>query len=226
MQFAIVPYSQVKAAGRIDADFFHPTYEWIARCVQSYSEGCDALGNLVNVDNAKYEPKKKQTYKYIELANVNGGEITGCTKDEGQNLPARARRKVSAGDVIVSSIEGSLSSIALVASEYDNALCSTGFHVVKSGWINAATLLVFLRSEIGQQLLKRGCTGTILSAISNDEFQKIELPKIKPEIQTQIQRKVEEAQKLMREAKEKYSQAQAMLLDDLDIQSKQDSGLI
>ena len=133
MQFTIVPYSQVKIACRTDADFFHPKYEIIARCVQSYSEGCGALGNLVNVDNSKYDPKKKQTYKYIDLANVNGGEIIGCTEDEGQNLPTRARRKVSAGDVIVSSIKGSLDSIALVGSEYDDALCSTGFHVAKSG---------------------------------------------------------------------------------------------
>ena len=85
------------------------------------------------------------------------------------------------------------------------------------GGVNAETLLVFLRSEIGQQLLKRGCTGTILTAISHDEFRKIELPKVKTEIQTQIKSKVAEAQKLMREAKEKYSQAQAILLDDLDI---------
>lgn len=134
MQLAIVPYSQVKAAGRIDADFFHPKYERIARCAQSYSEGCDALGNLANVDNSKYEPKKKQTYRYIELANVNGGEITGCTKDEGQNLPARARRKVSAGDVIVSSIEGSLSSIALVGSEYDQCALLYWISRRQVGW--------------------------------------------------------------------------------------------
>ena len=133
MQFNIVQYSLVKKVCRTDSEFFHPKYEIICRCVQSYSEGCDALGNLVNVDNSKYEPKKKQTYKYIEIANVNGGEITGCAKGEGQNLPTRARRKVSAGDVIVSSIEGSLDSIALVGPEYDQALCSTGFHVVKSG---------------------------------------------------------------------------------------------
>ena len=133
MQFSIVPYSRVKKVCRTDADFFHTKYEIIARCVQSYSEGSDALGNLVKMNNSKYAPKKKKTYQYIELANVNSGEITGCTKDEGQNLPTRARRKVSAGDVIVSSIEGSLDSIALVGSEYDNALCSTGFHVVKSG---------------------------------------------------------------------------------------------
>lgn len=83
--------------------------------------------------------------------------------------------------------------------------------------MNAETLLVFLRSEIGQQLLKRGCKGTILTAISKDEFCKIELPKVKTEIQSQIKRKIAEAQKLMREAKEKYSRAEALLLEELEI---------
>ncbi len=133
MQFNVVQYSQVKKVCRTDAEYFQPQYESISRGIQSYSGGCDPLDNLVDVSDAKYQPKKKQTYQYIELANINGGEITGCTEDEGQNLPARARQKVSAGDVIVSSIEGSLDSIALVGDEYDNALCSTGFHVVKSG---------------------------------------------------------------------------------------------
>lgn len=133
MKINIVKYSQVSKASRLDAEYFLPQHESISRGIQSYSGGCDTLDNLVDVNDVKYQPKKKQTYKYIELANVNGGEITGCTEDEGQNLPTRARRKVSAGDVIVSSIEGSLDKIALVVDEYDNALCSTGFHVVKSG---------------------------------------------------------------------------------------------
>ena len=85
------------------------------------------------------------------------------------------------------------------------------------GGKNGEPLLFFLGSEIGQQLLKRGCTGTILAAISNDMFRKIELPKIKTEVQAKIKSKVAEAQKLMRQAKEKYSQAQAILLDELEI---------
>ncbi|WP_424945635.1 hypothetical protein [Candidatus Spongiihabitans sp.] len=126
--------------------------------------------------------------------------------EEGLYLPTRARRKVTTGDVIVSSIEGSLSSIALIESEYNQALCSTGFHVIKSEELkseelNSETLLVLLKSIVGQLQLNKGCSGTILTAISKDEFSKIVLPKIEEEKQTQIQQKITESFTLRKQSK-------------------------
>ena len=167
-------FSDTAQVERIDADYFQPKYEEIVKAVKNYSGGWDTLGNLVNVKNKNHTPKEKQQYKYIELANIAGyGEITDCMIEEGQELPSRARRRVARGDVIVSSIEGSLSSIALIEKEYHQALCSTGFHVINSKMHNSETLLVLLKSIIGQLQLKKGCTGTILTAININEFRKI-----------------------------------------------------
>ena len=91
-------------------------------------------------------------------------------------MPSRARRIVKTGDVIVSSVEVSLSSIALIGVDYNSALCSTGFHVVDSKVFNSETLLLLFRSIIGQLQLQRGCNGSILTAINNDELNKIILP--------------------------------------------------
>ena len=87
-------------------------------------------------------------------------------------------------------IEGSLSSIALIEAEYDHVLCSTGFHVINSAFINSETFLVLLKSIVGQLQLKKGCSGTILSAINKNEFSKIVLPKIAESKQTQIKQKI------------------------------------
>ena len=195
-------YSDTKRAGRMDADYFQPKYEEIIHAIQSYPGGYDTLRNLTNLKDRNYHPKHEQEYKYIELSNIGGnGEITGSMQEEGQNLPTRARRKVSSRDVIVSSVEGSLDSIALIGAEYDNALCSTGFYVVNSKNLNSETLLVLLKSVIGQLQLKKGCSGTILTAISKDEFSKILFPIIARETQIQIRRKVAEAFALRRRSK-------------------------
>lgn len=62
-----------------------------------------------------FRPAHKTEYKYIELANIGGtGDIIDCMIKQGENLPNRARCKVATGDVIVSSIEGSLNSVALI----------------------------------------------------------------------------------------------------------------
>jgi restriction endonuclease S subunit len=155
-----------------------------------------------SLGNAFYDSQTDIEYKYIELSNIAGnGEITGCTTGYGGELPSRARRKVKTGDIIVSSIEGSLSSIALVGEEYNQALCSTGFYVIHSEYFNSDALLVLMKSVVGQMLLKKGCNGTILTAINKDEFLNITLPKLKDKIQIKIQSKVTESFNLRKQSK-------------------------
>lgn len=195
-------YSETEQAERIDAEYYQPKYDEIVKAIKNYSNGWDTLENLVNLKTQNYIPKNKQEYKYIELSNIaNNGEITGCTEEEGQDLPSRARRRIVIGDVIVSSIEGSLASIALVNDNYDQALCSTGFYVINSKTFSPETLLVLLKSKAGQLQLKKGCNGTILTAINKDEFSKIILPKITKSTQTKIQQKVSDSFALRKQSK-------------------------
>ena len=196
-------FSDTKHTERIDADYFQPKHDEIVNAIREYPGGGDTLEILARLKDSNFKPEPETEYKYIELSNIgSSGEIIGCTVEPGQDLPTRARRKVTAGDVIVSSVEGSLNSIALITDEYDNALCSTGFHVIQSDVLNSETLLVLLKSGIGQLQLKKGCSGTILTAINKDEFNKIVVPKIKVEKQTEIQEKVLESFRLRQQAKD------------------------
>ncbi len=199
----VANYSDTQEAERIDAEYFQPKYDEIIDAIKSYSGGWDTLGNIVSVNDKNFKPKDEKKYRYIELSNIGGnGEITNITTEEGQYLPTRARRIVLNGNIIVSSIEGSLSSIALIEKEYDNALCSTGFFVINSEFLNSKILLVLLKSIVGQLQLKKGCKGTILTAISKDELNKIILPKISKETQTKIQQKIEESFRLRKQSKQ------------------------
>ena len=47
-----------------------------------------------------------------------------------------------------------------------------------------------MKSFVGQAQLKRGCSGTILTAINQDELSAIVLPKIPDEIQEKIANKI------------------------------------
>ncbi len=195
-------FSDTESAGRIDADYFQPKYDEIVNAIREYPGGCDTLGNLSDLKDRNFTPDIEIESKYIELANIgSSGEVTGCMVETGEDLPTRARRKVAAGDVIVSSVEGSLESVALITEEYDNALCSTGFHVIQSDAIESEVLLVLLKSIIGQLQLKKGCSGTILTAINKDEFSKIAVPILRSEKQTEIQQKIIEAFNLRKRAK-------------------------
>lgn len=189
-------------AERIDAEYFQPKYEDLAKEIHAYKGGWGTLGNLAELKDKNFNPVEGQQYKYIELANITGnGEISDCMIGEGQDLPTRARREVVTGDIIVSSIEGSLSSIALIEEDYNQALCSTGFHVINSKAFNSETLLVLLKSVVGQLQLRKGCSGTILTAINRGELKQVVLPRVIEAKQTEIQQKVRQSFKLKKQSK-------------------------
>ncbi|MDO8811184.1 MAG: restriction endonuclease subunit S [Gallionella sp.] len=152
--------------------------------------------------DSNFTPDDFTAYKYIELADIdNSGGISGCTEALGNELPSRARRIVDAGDVLISSIEGSLSSCAIVPGIMGTAaLCSTGFYAINSDKINSETLLVLFKSPLLQNLLKQGCSGTILTAINKTEFQNIPVPIIEGGEQTKIAALVKESFSLKAES--------------------------
>lgn len=187
--------------GRFDAEYYLPKYEDYCRLVQSYANGYESLGDACNIKDTNYTPEAGACYKYIELANIGkSGEITGCDLQDGENLPTRARRMVHQGDVIVSSIEGSLESCALVTNDYEGALCSTGFYVLQSSKLNPETLLTLFKSLPMQQLMKKSCSGTILTAISKPELEKLPVPIIRQEVQNEIAQHVQRSFALRKEA--------------------------
>ena len=187
--------------GRLDAEYYQKKYEDYISLIKAYSNGFDILLRVCNLNDKNYNPEDNTEYKYIELADIGkSGEITGCTTALGGELPSRARRKVFTNDVVISSIEGSLGSCALVTEDYNNALCSTGFYVINSDKINSETLLVLFKSEPMQNILKQNCSGTILTAINKNEFQNIPVPIIDISKQEKIAGLVEESFKLKKQS--------------------------
>jgi len=180
--------------GRLDAEYYQPRYAQMVKAIQGYSGGFDKLKNLVTLHTQTVTPVDDTEYQYVELSHIgNYGEITGCLVDVGRNLPTRARYQVATDQVLLPSIEGSLSSIAIVPQVYNHAFCSTGFYPLSSSSINSETLLLFFKSPAGQMQLQRGCNGTILTAINNYELSNIHIPKIQPVVQSQLQKQVQQS---------------------------------
>jgi len=180
--------------GRLDAEYYQKKYDDYINLICSYPNGCDTIQRSCVQKDSNFKPEDNEEYNYIELSDIGkSGEIKGCTTAQGIELPTRARRKVKTGDVIISSIEGSLDSCAVITEEYNNALCSTGFYIINSKKINSETLLVLFKSEPMQNILKKSCSGTILTAINKTEFQDIPVPFIEDAIQQKIKENVSES---------------------------------
>lgn len=192
--YSVEKLSTVLKSERIDAEFFDAKYKKYNENIKNYCNGFDFLKNICNLYDENFIPEKDTEYKYIELSNVSkDGCINGLEYVLGENLPTRARRKVSKGKVIVSSIEGSLNSCVIINDDDENLVCSNGFFVIDSDRINSETLFILFKSDVMQSLLKQQCTGTILTCVNKIDFNKLLIPIIRDEIQEKISLKVNKA---------------------------------
>ena len=199
--------------GRLDAEYYQPKYEAIVQKLDTR----ETVLSLCNLYDKNFNPDEKQSYKYIELADVGqSGDIFDVDMQYGSDLPTRARRIVKSGQIIVSSVEGSLQSCALITDEYDGTLCSTGFFVLDSDYINSETLLVLFKSETIQALMKQRCSGTILTAISKDELLSMPLPMIDRDVQKEIAAKVQESFALRKQSKQLLEYAKQAVEMDIE----------
>lgn len=172
-------FSDFVTSSRLDAEYYQSKYNELINLIKSHQSGYDKLENLFLIKDRNYIPENDWLYKYIELSNIGSdGSITGHTEALGEDLPSRARRIVRSGDLIVSSLEGSLNSCAIIPEKYDGAICSTGFYVLTPKEINVETALVLFKSQLMQALMKRVCSGSIMAGMNTDEFANLIVPKI------------------------------------------------
>jgi len=138
------------------------------------------------------------------LADIDSsiGIIHSVNKVKGGEAPSRARRLLKEGDVIVSSVEGSLEKVALVDREHDTCLASTGFFQFRPLNILPEVLLVLSKTIILQLQLKKLCSGTILTAVPKESLRDTIIPIIPLSIQQEIASLVQQSHEARKKAKE------------------------
>ncbi|SQB99669.1 type I restriction/modification system N-6 DNA methyltransferase [Helicobacter fennelliae] len=222
LNISVRPLSKsLHKSGRLDSEYYQSKYDLMETKIKDYKGGYCKL-QPSEIKDFNFTPKAQEKYRYIELANIgNNGNISEPLEDFGENLPTRARRKVKTGDFIMSSIEGSLTSCALITPEFDNCVVSTGFYVLNSAQLNGETLLVLFKCEFFQEYLKKFPSGTILTAISKDELQNILIPKINPATQEQIALKIQKSFTLRAKSKDLLESAKVKVEQNIQTPANQ-----
>ncbi len=232
--FYIVNLSQIKSVHRTDAEYFQPKYEKLIEKIKKISK---PLLEVVDNIPARFNPQSQQdkNFKYVELEHINTsiGIIDEDMEILGKEAPSRARRILKAGDVIVSSVEGSLEKVALVHREQEGYLASNGFFQFRpkikefeyKGSSNEPpiietfidlrnivevypeVLLVIAKSIVFQMQLKKHAAGTILTAIPKEALNKILIPILPGDKQNDIRYLVQQSHEARKKAKELLEEA-------------------
>ena len=195
--------SEVLKVDRMDAEYWEPKYDEIEKLIKNYKNGYDYLPNLITISKEKIKANKGKTYYYIELADINPNlGVADQTKAiKGEDLPSRARMKIKKGDIIMSSLKGSIDKIALIDFNKANLVASTGFFVFREKKINKETLLILLKI-LANIYLVREAQGTILTAIPYDSLIRVIIPKVDKQIQQKISQLIQQSFKARENAKE------------------------
>jgi restriction endonuclease S subunit len=197
--------------GRFDSDYFRPFYVNLKTQIRNYKNNYEFL--LTNIKSIKpnIDPNKfpNSDFKYIELSDINSslGTIISNKSVTGLLAPSRAKRLVSNGDILASSVVGSIDKSAIVSEKEDGFLASTGFFQFRSSYYSPEYLLLLVRSKLVREQLMQESTGGILSAVPDINLNNIIIPKIPLALQDEITRLVSESHIANRESLRLLDQA-------------------
>lgn len=138
------------------------------------------LGDVadIDVDNLGGATPPGYTFNYISLEDVDLGSLRSCSEQVFFSAPSRARRRLKAGDILVSTVRPNLQSHLLFASAESNWVCSTGFSVVRCKTNDAAPGYVFFHF-FGHRVTKQIetlLTGSNYPAIGGRDVKALEIP--------------------------------------------------
>jgi type I restriction enzyme S subunit len=90
----------------------------------------------ITLKTSQSDPKKNPSveFQYVDVSSVSREwlKIHSSTRYKGAEAPSRARKRMSAGDVLFATVRPSLRRVALVPSELQDQVCSTAFCVIRA----------------------------------------------------------------------------------------------
>ncbi len=115
---------------------------------------------------------------YIEISNVNKGDISEITTIQFDEAPSRARRKVKTDDILLSTVRPNLEHYAYIKESKENTIASTGFAVITAKNIVPRYLYYVLSSPNYTEYFSMIAAGhtSAYPAMNPDIIENVEIP--------------------------------------------------
>lgn len=100
-----------------------PRWRWVR-----LGEVCE---DQTGVLDPRREPEK--SFRYVDISGVDNKakRIIEARTLLGKDAPSRARQIIRSGDILVSTTRPNLNAVAIVPSDLDDQICSTGFCLLR-----------------------------------------------------------------------------------------------
>lgn len=159
---------QSKAA-RWDAAFHAGIPAHILNPIQRFESQLCKLGDVAELITDRYDPRRSSqtSFAYIEISDLLPRDCAVCGKEIARgDAPGRARKRVQAGDILMSTVRPERRAIGVVPASLDGAVCSTGIAVLRprSGY-HGITIAQVLQSDFVNTQILRHNSGIAYPAI-------------------------------------------------------------
>ena len=210
-----VKLSEIKG-NRFDCEYHQIYYKKFENAIKNTKYKTVKLKEKIFINSQLEDTSKYEFINYIDLSCIEKEKgIIIDTIFMNKDFPSRARQRVCKGDLLVSTLSGSMKAIAIVEEDKENLIASTGFFVIKETDKDLLKyfLISILRTNLFQELLKREARGAIMSSINCNDFLNIEIPlppiEIQQKIVNEINERKQKALRLQKEAKETLENAKS-----------------
>ena len=212
-----VKLSEIKG-NRFDCEYHQIYYKKFENAIKNTKYKTVKLKEKIFINSQLEDTSKYEFINYIDLSCIEKEKgIIIDTIFMNKDFPSRARQRVCKGDLLVSTLSGSMKAIAIVEEDKENLIASTGFFVIKETDKDLLKyfLISILRTNLFQELLKREARGAIMSSINCNDFLNIEIPlppiEIQQKIVNEINERKQKALRLQKEAKETLENAKSKI---------------
>jgi type I restriction enzyme S subunit len=93
-----------------------------------------AIGTLVSsIERWNPDEETSRSFRYVDIGSIDSElkQVECATETPTTAAPSRARQLLAAGDVLVSTVRPNLNAVACVDAQFDGAIGSTGFCVLR-----------------------------------------------------------------------------------------------
>mgnify|MGYP001665359883 CR=1 FL=1 len=145
-----------------------------------------ALGSY-NLIHRKWV-RDSNTFRYVEIGSVEPLRgIVNAEELSTDKAPSRATQIIKEGDLIIGTTRPYLKKFAIVPSEYDSCVCSSGFQVIAANKNYSLNFLYeYLHTYLAINQFEFYMTGALYPAITNKDLKKVLVPFPPLEIQNDI----------------------------------------
>lgn len=164
------------------------TVPWINQCYPEWSVKQLKYMTKINTRSLREDTESDFEINYIDISSVdsNGRQNPAEIMTFG-DAPSRARRVITSGNVIISTVRTYLKAISYIENANDNLICSTGFAVITpSPQVHPKFLFYWVRSEWFVNEIVARSVGVSYPAINAIEIGNLPFPVIKLEEQQTI----------------------------------------